>query len=367
MTNSTWYEVRNAAEVDSPALLIFPDRVRENIRIMKSFVDDPVRLRPHIKTNKSPEAVGLLLEAGIQKVKCATITEAELAAEAGIPDILMAYQPTGPKVERLAHIMKRFPDTRFGCLTDNLGAAQHIGQVMESHGLTIGIWIDLNVGMNRTGIAPGQDAADLFLKCRSIGGLNPVGLHAYDGHIRDANLEERKRKCDDGYRPVPDLAERIRLQSGIQPVICAGGTPTFPIHAGRETIECSPGTFIYWDTGYGNLLTEQPYKHAALVLTRVISKPGPGLLCLDLGHKSIAAENPLNNRITFLNAPESEPVGQSEEHLVIRTPDAAQYEVGQVFYGVPFHVCPTVALYDQAWSVKDGMARPDWHQPARKK
>lgn len=361
-----WYTAENVAAIDSPALLIYPDRVRENIRIMKSFVPDVQRLRPHIKTNKSPEAVALMLEAGITKFKCATITEAELLGQAGAPDVLLAYQPTGPKINRLAEVIKRYPGTLFACLADNSAHANAIGQVMNAAGITLNIWIDLNVGMNRTGISPAEAFA-LFQEINQITGLRPVGLHAYDGHIRHADLAERTAVCDTSFEPVAALARRIRSESGSVFYVCAGGTPTFPIHARREDVECSPGTFIYWDTGYGNLLKEQPYLHAALVLTRVISKPGPGLLCLDLGHKSIAAENPLGNRITFPEGPDFEPIGQSEEHLVIKTTSADDFKVGQPLYGIPYHVCPTVALYDTAWAVRDGQASPDWHQPARKK
>jgi len=361
-----WYDVKNIAEVDSPALLIFPDRVKENIRIMKTFVPDTTRLRPHIKTNKSPEAVALLLEAGITKFKCATITEAELLGQAGAPDILLAYQPGGPKILRLAEIVTRYPGSVFACLTDHADSARAIGKAMADAGIKLNTWIDLNVGMNRTGISP-ADAFALFRESMAIRGIRPVGLHAYDGHIRHADLQERTSVCDSAFEPVARLAEKIRTELNTDVSICAGGTPTFPVHARRKGVECSPGTFIYWDTGYGNLLQEQPYLHAAVVVTRVISKPAADMLCLDLGHKSIAAENPLANRVTFPGAPDFEPVGQSEEHLVIRTSSAANYSVGQVLYGIPYHVCPTVALYDNAWSVRDGLASPDWHQPARKK
>lgn len=361
-----WYTAENVAAVDSPALLIYPDRVRENIRIMKSFVPDVHRLRPHIKTNKSPEAVALMLEAGITKFKCATITEAELLGQAGAPDVLLAYQPTGPKINRLAEVIKRYPSTLFACLVDNAAQANAIGQVMNAAGITLNIWIDLNIGMNRTGILP-ADAFAVFQEILQIQGIRPVGLHAYDGHIRQTDLAERTTVCDTGFEPVAALARRIRSELGSAISVCAGGTPTFPIHARRADVECSPGTFIYWDTGYGNLLKEQPYLHAAVVLTRVISKPAPGLLCLDLGHKSIAAENPLGNRITFPEGPDFEPIGQSEEHLVVKTKSADDFKIGQPLYGIPYHVCPTVALYDTAWAIRDGQASPDWHQPARKK
>ena len=133
--------------------------------------------------------------------------------------------------------------------------------------------------------------------------------------------------------------------------IIAGGSPTFPIHAEREDIQCSPGTFILWDWGYGKILKEQPFESAALVFTRVLSKVSTDKICLDLGHKSIASENPFP-RVHFLNQEGSQQVGHSEEHLVLDVGDNSSYTVGDVFYGIPKHVCPTVALYDEAHLVE---------------
>src|SRR6201992_2585989 len=133
-----------------------------------------------------------------------------------------------------------------------------------------------------------------------------------------------------------------------EPTIVAGGSPTFPIHAKRKHIECSPGTFIYWDEGYLGELSEQTCSTAALVVSRVISLPDETKICLDLGHKSIASEKELSKRVHFLNAPELVFVGHSEEHLVAEAGAGHDYKVGDVLYGVPYHICPTVALYERA-------------------
>ncbi|MFM7327263.1 MAG: D-TA family PLP-dependent enzyme [Bacteroidota bacterium] len=361
-----WYTIENAGVIDTPALAIWPERVKENISILKSFVKDVARLRPHVKTNKSPEACALMLEAGITKFKCATIAEAELLGEAGAPDVLLSYQPTGPKAVRLAQLVKHYPETRYSCLVDDEATAGHIAAAMTAAGCVLDVWIDLNIGMNRTGISPSAGAR-LFEQCLSLNGIRPVGLHAYDGHLRDEDLSVRTRKCDEGFMAVTTLAETINATLGIRPLIVAGGSPTFPIHAKREGVECSPGTFIYWDTGYASILREQPFVFAAMVLTRVISKPAPGVICLDLGHKSIASENPLDRRVSFPEAPDLTPVGQSEEHLVMRTDTPDKYQVGQLLYGLPYHVCPTVALYDKAWAVRGGIATNDWNNTARRR
>ena len=95
-----WYHISNITEVDSPALVVFPDRVKRNIELLKNMIDDVKRLRPHVKTHKTKEAALLQMEAGIKKFKCATIAEAEMLGSIKAPDVLLAYQPIGPKINR---------------------------------------------------------------------------------------------------------------------------------------------------------------------------------------------------------------------------------------------------------------------------
>src|SRR5690349_13855054 len=123
-----WYRIDNINEVDSPALVIYVDRVKENIKTLVASIDNVNRLRPHIKTHKSAEVTKLMLEAGIRKFKCATIAEAEMLAEAGAPDVLLAYQPVGPKADRLLSLAQNFRSTTFSCLIDNIESAQHLSE-----------------------------------------------------------------------------------------------------------------------------------------------------------------------------------------------------------------------------------------------
>jgi D-serine deaminase-like pyridoxal phosphate-dependent protein len=363
MANRDWYTIRNADEIDTPFLAVYPDRIRENIRILKTFVPDVTRLRPHAKTHKSSEVAAMLMEAGITKFKCATIAEAEMLAAAGAPDVQLAYQPLGPKARRLTELIARFPKCRFSALIDSESAAAYLALTAIDHGITISVYIDLNIGMDRTGIAP-EKAMDLFKFCRSLAGLQFAGLHAYDGHLRESELALRTEQCNRGFAPVSELAASIRKLTSSEPTIIAGGTPSFPIHAKRPNVECSPGTFIFWDKGYGEMLPEQPFLYAALVVTRIISIPSPGLLCTDLGHKSIASENPIDRRVHFLNAPGLQALRHSEEHLVLKS-DGGNWNVGDVLYGVPFHICPTTALYDTLTTVEDGRVTATWKNRAR--
>ncbi len=364
--DKNWYQIDNIAEIDSPALAIYPERVRENIRIMKTFVSDVGRLRPHVKTNKSPETTRLLLEAGIYKFKCATIAEAEMLAIEKAPDILLAYQPVGPKILRLLDLTSRFPASKFSCLIDNAESARNISSVFGKKGARIDVFIDLNIGMNRTGIVP-TDALILFDLCQNFNGITAIGLHAYDGHLRDPDLMVRTQGCDECFAKVEALKNEIFKLRGINLIIVTGGTTTFAIHSKRKNIECSPGTIIYWDKGYQSMFSELPFRWAAVLITRIISKPDEETICVDLGHKSVAAENPLNNRVYFLNGPDLQPIGQSEEHLILKAGKNNSFKIGDVLYGVPYHICPTVALYDETVVVDDHQSTGRWTTTARKR
>ncbi len=364
--NPAWWTLENPETVDSPALLIYPERVKENIALLLSMVGGLAQnLRPHIKTHKAREPILLMKAAGIQKFKCATIAEAEMLASCGVTDILLAYQPVGPKLDRYLKLVRHYPESVFSCLVDNLDAAGQIAAAAAGKDLTMNVFIDLNVGMDRTGIEPGEAALHLYIDAGRLKGLHVIGLHAYDGHIHDHDPLLRKEVCDKAFEGVAAMKSAL-LEKGLPaPVIVAGGSPTFPIHAKRGGVECSPGTFVYWDKGYGDLLTDQPFLHAALLLARVISFPGDSTICLDLGHKSVSAENPLGNRVHFLNAPGLKPVSQNEEHLVVEAGAGHSFRIGDLLYGVPFHVCPTIALYERGFTIEDGQITGEWKTIAR--
>lgn len=362
-TESKWYAVDNIDEIDSPALLVYLDSVKENIRLVKTMVKRVDTLRPHVKTNKMSEACGLMLAEGINKFKCATIAEAEMLAMIKAPDVLLAYQPTGPKVSRFLQLINKYPETVFSCLIDNKTSAGLINKEAFLNNININVFIDINVGMNRTGISP-LNAFDLIAYLNALPNLNITGLHAYDGHIKDKDLIARKQNADIVFNQVYSLKCHAKKDLNVSLKIVIGGSPTFPIHATRENVECSPGTFIFWDWGYKHSFPEQPFNYAALVITRVVSIIDAQFICTDLGYKSISSESPLP-RVHFLNAPEAVPFGHSEEHLVLQVPDASNYKIGDVLYGVPVHVCPTVALYETANVVDKKNVATSWKVMAR--
>lgn len=361
-----WFQVANAAEVASPALLIYPDRARENIRRMIRLAGDAARLRPHVKTHKLAELVRIQMEEGITKLKCATIAEAEMAAVAGANDILIAYPLVGPNAVRLRELTEKFPGTKFSCLADEANAIRALANTFAKLPKPLEVLLDVDCGQHRTGIEPCPKAQELYRLIANSPGLKPGGLHVYDGHIHEPDLARRITMCEAAFAPVIKFGTNLRAAGLALPRVVAGGTPSFPIHARNHAFECSPGTCVLWDFGYAEKFADMDFLLAALVLTRVVSKPGGNRLCLDLGHKAIAAENP-HPRVKFLDLPGATAIGHSEEHLVVESPQADEFSVGDCLYGVPRHVCPTVALYSEAVVVREGHATGRWRITARER
>jgi D-serine deaminase-like pyridoxal phosphate-dependent protein len=300
----------------------------------------------------------------IQKFKCATIAEAEMAAAAGAPDVLLACQPVGPTARRLAELAAKFPATSFSAIFDDLGAAQRVASAAFGWQLTLGAMVDLDIGQHRTGLAPGNEAFDLARSLNNLPGLRFLGLHAYDGQLGIQDPAERRRKCDEGFAPVAALVQRLN-EAGVRVrSVVAGGSPTFALHAERTGVELSPGTTVFWDAGYSAKLPDLPFEPAAALLTRVMSKPSSNQICLDLGHKAVASEMP-HPRVIFPEIPDAVAISHSEEHLVIETSRAGEFAVGTVVYALPWHICPTVALHQNVSVICDGAVASVWPVVAR--
>jgi D-serine deaminase-like pyridoxal phosphate-dependent protein len=362
-----WFEVTNVAEIPSPALLLFRERIEANLAEMLRIAGGPERLRPHLKTHKLPELIRRQVELGITKFKCATIAEAEMAAANGARDVLLAYQPVGPQVARLVRLAETHPEVRLSALVDHPAAVGALAAANAGRP-ALGLFVDLDVGQGRTGLPAGRAAAELAHLIGYTPGVQFRGLHAYDGHLGATDLAERSAQCDAAFAPVAQLANRLRGAGCDVWEIVAGGSPTFPVHARRDdfAIQLSPGTTVLWDAGYASRFPDLSFLPAAVLLTRVVSKPTPNRLCLDLGHKAVGSEMP-QPRAVFLNLPDATPVMHSEDHLVVETPHAAGIAVGDGFYALPWHVCPTVALHEEVWVVENQRASARWTVTARKR
>lgn len=366
MKQRDWYVPYLVEEIASPALLVFPTRVAKNIDRLIGIAGHVDRLRPHVKTHKLPQIVEMHQKRGINKLKCATIAEAEMLAGCGVADILLAYQPVGPNPQRLIALAEAYPDLKFGCLVDNEKTAVHLSTLLANTNISLNIWIDIDNGNGRTGIPPGEQAQQLAKQLVDLPHLNFAGLHVYDGHFAGLPFEERKEESDGAFTAVNQMIAELEAEGLFIPNVVAGGSPTFPVHALRSEVDLSPGTYVFWDAGYGTICPDLPFEPAALLLSRVISKPGHNRLCVDLGHKAVASENPLDRRVRFLNAPDAKFVSQSEEHLVLELENRDAFDVGDVLFGIPWHICPTVALHQEVVVIgEDGGVNGRWPIQAR--
>ncbi len=359
-----WMTLENPQDLPSPSLWVDPQRIQLNIDRMIAMVGGRghvARLRPHIKTHKMVEVVRMLLDSGVGQFKASTLAEAQMAAEAGAKDVLVAHQLVGPKIKRLAELIDRFDQTLFSTIVDDVGAMEAVASGVGRPDRAIGLWIDVDCGMGRTGVGFGDGLSKLRGCIEHREDARFAGLHVYDGHLRHPDVAERRRAWEMNVRKIQD-----QLAADGAAVVVGGGSPSFGLWSKFTDWQCSPGTCLFWDIGYGWMLEDLPFKVAAAVLTRVISKPGSGRLCLDLGHKAVAAEMPLEQRVHFPDLPDAQFISQSEEHLVVASPEAETFSIGDVLVGYPMHICPTVALHARAHVVEEGRVTGEhWRVVAR--
>jgi D-serine deaminase-like pyridoxal phosphate-dependent protein len=362
------YTIHDTSKIFSPALLFYKDLIRRNIARAIEMAGDPSRLRPHVKTHKTREIARLELAAGITKHKCATLAEAEMLAGCGAADVLLAYNLVGPNCERMARLVKAYPDCRFSVLADHPLEAKALSEAMAAAGESIEVLIDIDVGQHRTGITPGAGAVELYAMFAELPGLKPGGMHVYDGHNHQEAYSEREAAVKGQLGPVLLLREALEKKGLPVPRLVLGGTPTFPVYARMNLpgLECAPGTCFLNDHGYGTRFADlSDFVPAALLLTRVISRPTPSRVTLDLGYKAVASDPPAGKRCTLLNVPTYEPILQNEEHFVIETPVADRFAPGDEVFAMPTHICPTCAMHRQAYVVEDGRVTGTWDIVAR--
>ncbi len=360
------YEIQNVETIPSPSLVVYLAQVRQNIEQAIATVNGNVsKLRPHAKTHKTAEIIAMERDAGIYKHKCSTLREAEMLAQNGIKDILIAYQMVGPNIKRFVSLQLAYPDAGFKVVVDHSEAVTALSAAVARSGLTVKVMLDLDVGMHRTGIPVGDAAVNLYTQLSLSAGLQPWGLHVYDGHIHDEDIAERQASCNKSLAQVEEMQDRLSTKGFEIPSIVIGGTPTFPIYAKTPGVEASPGTFVFYDYGYTTHFPDLAFTPAALLLSRVISIPTRNRITLDLGHKAIAAD-PDGVRGVILNVDLAEVDKQHEEHWAINVPDSAPMCIGQEIYVCPTHICPCVALHPFYYVIDaEGYCRGTWEVTAR--
>ncbi len=359
-----WYKIKNENEIFTPSVLIYPDRIQENIRRMIKIAGDVSRLRPHVKTHKIAEIIQLQVQQNITRFKCATLTEMEMTAANGATDILLAYPLLGPDVKKYFSINKSYPQVKFSVHVDNEKSAGILSNEAKFQNQKVNVFIDIDNGMHRTGIEA-EPAFELAKSISENSWLNLAGLHIYDGHIHVSDFNIREEQCENDFNAVNKLVEKLTgIGIKIEELAC-GGTFTFPIHAKYKNRTLCPGTSVLWDAGYEKNIPDLDFQVAAVLAGRVISKPHEKV-CFDLGYKAMASEMP-QPRLQFPEIQIKTIENQSEEHLVISTPEAEKLQPGDFVYAVPVHICPTMALQERVYVVKNQEAAETWEVVARKR
>jgi len=352
------YRVSDLDNVLTPVLALYPDAIASNIQSTLNLLGGNAdRWRAHIKTAKLNYTLRMMLNRGVRNFKCATTLELLQACESGARDILVAYPVMAANARRVREIASRYPNTRISVLAENEE------QIRQWHDSNIGIFLDINPGMNRTGIE--QNSRNLVIQLAQAGkkaGVEFRGLHYYDGQFGSVAEPDLTKATHAGYDQLIELVRDLK-NSGV-PVseIITAGTPTFPsslTYHGFQSLEfvhrVSPGTVVYHDaTSLAQLPAEYGYMPAALVIARVVSHPHRGIVTCDAGHKAVSADAGVPTCVV-VGRPELTPLPPSEEHLPLAVKEGHEVPaVGDVLYLIPRHVCPTVNNFDAALIVREG-------------
>lgn len=361
------YKIADTSSIITPALVIFREILERNLAEMIRVAGGPARLRPHCKTHKMSAVARREIELGITKHKAATFAEAEMLALAGARDIFLAYNLVGPNIRRAVEFVSRFPHVQLLVTADHPEPTAALGEAMSKAGKTIGVLLDVDTGQHRTGVEPGAAAKGLYAQIAKTPGLQAAGFHLYDGQNHQTDVAERRTAVLACWNKAAAFRDELVAEGLSVPRLVCGGTGSFPIYAALEdpAIELSPGTCVFHDWGYGRMFPDLQFTPAALLLTRVISRPTSNRLTLDLGYKAVASDPPAGNRLLFPDLPDAQAVLQNEEHLVLETARANEFSPGDELLAIPKHVCPTSALHKQAFVVSHGQVIDRWTVDAR--
>jgi D-serine deaminase-like pyridoxal phosphate-dependent protein len=356
------YRVSGVEDVLTPALVLYPDLIAANIQQTLNLLEgDADRWRAHIKTAKLGFTLHMLVERGIRNFKCATTLELLVACQNGAADVLLAYPVMGANAHRAQEIARQFPEVRISVLAENED------QVRQWQASRVGVFLDINPGMNRTGIEQSQtDRVVRLARAITDAGLEFRGLHYYDGQfgglVDGEGKGGRTQAAHLGYDRLLEIVSDLNRSGVSVPEVITSGTPTFPssltyegFRHGNFLHRVSPGTIVYCDaTSLEQLPSKYGYQPAALVLTRVVSHPHPGIVTCDAGHKTVSADAGIPTCLV-LGHPELTPLSPSEEHLPLKVAqEATAPQVGDILYLLPRHICPTVNNFDCALLARNG-------------
>ena len=360
MIEYSGYQLGEPEAIETPAMLIFEEQVDHNIRLLCELAGGAAHLMVHVKTHKCTAIARKQVEAGILAFKCATLKEVEVALEAGGQEVLLAYPLVQAlKAERFCALTAAHHQARVSAIASQALHLEVLGQAAGAKGLVARVMLDLDVGMHRTGLAPGDEAAALYRQIGAHPHLEPAGLHAYDGHDHQSDPAAREGEALQHLEELQAFKARLESEGLPVPRMVAGGSFSFAYYARSGQALGSPGTCVYWDAGYSRMMPELPFRWAVLVLCQVVDRhPHLGTITTDLGYKGICGDPPLERRAKLVGREDAVLQLQNEEHGVFRL-EGELPAVGTYLLAVPGHVCPTTLLYpgsyviDQAGEVGD--------------
>lgn len=350
-------------DIDTPALLVDLDQLNRNIQQMAdAFGNTNVKVRPHIKTHKCPRIAALQMEAGATGITCAKVSEAEVFAQAGIRDILIANQVTGAmKIDRVTDLAGKC-DIKVA--VDDPENVNQLNSASVAKNVRVGVLVEVNIGMNRCGVEPGQDTLELSRIVEAASNLDFLGFQAYEGHlVLVGDPEERERKVEEDFGPLRETIELVEAAGLSVRIVSGGGTGTFDLAATKTPLtEAQVGSYVFMDKTYAAVRGEFP--PALTVLSTVVSRPVPERLVTDAGLKSMTSEFGWpqlleidDTRMNYL----------SEEHavLTLNQPDEVELKGGDKVKFMPSHVCTTVNLHNRYFIHQDGRLVDIWDIAAR--
>ena len=272
-------------------------------------------------------------------------------------DVLVAYPMVGANATRVREIADAHPRVRVSALVENPA------QAVAWRGSRVGIFIDVNPGMNRTGVEQ-EHIPEILDLARAIqgAGLAFRGLHYYDGHLASQPMDERESLAHRGYDRLMKIAEAATRAGFRLEEVVTSGTPAFHCAATYPAFRsagfvhrASPGTVVYGDmTSQAQLPADWGYQPAAVVVSTVVSHPKPGRVTCDAGHKSVSADGGVPT-CEAAGRPDLRPLKPSEEHLPIEVAGGCEPPaIGEALYLIPRHVCPTVNNFDDALIISQG-------------
>ncbi len=347
-----------ADQLDTPALLVDLDALERNIQKMADFfAGRPAALRPHTKTHKCPQIALRQMRAGAIGITCAKVGEAEVMADAGITDILIANQVTGQlKIDRLTELARRCD---MMVAVDDPANVEALSQACRATGVTLRVLVEVDIGMGRCGVAPGDAAVELAQAVSQAPGLEFLGLMGYEGHlVLVHDPRERERRVREAFGRLRDTADQLAAIGLPVEIVSGGGTGTYDVTADCPPVtEVQAGSYVFMDSTYRGVRPE--FEPSLTVLTTVVSRPVPERAVVDAGLKAMTKElgwpRPLGTEGASLRY-------LSEEHgvLDLSAPEAVDWRPGDRVRFLPSHCCTTVNLYDSLHVIKDGRLVEVW-------